>query len=154
MIKVTYLYNGIEYQTESQVRAAIAKKERKCFGKPQTAEEWLDLNVEKKETVIADPEPVEPTAEQLAKQKLDDEKSERDDEIERLTVIVDNMVFRANNNGIASLHEVRDAMSEDETTKFILANYEVVELTKDQVNRAYKAAVEARTVLMVKPYAE
>lgn len=154
MIKVTYLYNGIEYQTESQVRAAIAKKERKCFGKPQTAEEWLDLKVEKKETVNADPEPVEPTAEEIAKRQLEDAKKQRDEEIENSTVIVDNMVFKANNASITAMHEVLDSMADGETAQFILANYAVADVTKEQLKKAYNEAVSLRTSLMVKPYAE
>ena len=44
MIK-KYIFNGIEYTSEYSVRQAIFEKDRIAFGKPTTAEEWLELGV-------------------------------------------------------------------------------------------------------------
>ena len=64
------------------------------------------------------------------------------------------MVFKANNASITAMHEVLDSMADGETTQFILANYAVADVTKEQLKKAYDEAVSLRTSLMVKPYAE
>lgn len=154
MIEKVYKFNGIEYATLNAVRKAKYAKDRVIFGQPSTQKEFYDLGIELIERAISDPEPEVLTEEQLAKQKLEEAKSVRNEELNKQTVIVDNMVFDADADSIRSLHEVRDALEEGESSLFVLATDEVVTLTKDQIDRAYRAAVAARTALWVKPYAE
>lgn len=54
MIK-KYIFNGVEFSSERMVRQAIWRSDRKAFGKPKTAEEWLKLGV----TYIEEQEPIE-----------------------------------------------------------------------------------------------
>lgn len=54
MIK-KYVFNGVEFSSERMVRQAIWRSDRKAFGKPKTAEEWLKLGV----TYIEEQEPIE-----------------------------------------------------------------------------------------------
>lgn len=57
-----YLYKGVEYKSESEVRNAIFEQERKAFAKCVTADDWAKHNVEVKEVT-----PVV-TEEQMARQ--------------------------------------------------------------------------------------
>lgn len=61
MIK-TYIYNGVEYKTERQVRRAVFDNERKALPKCSTVEEWAKYGVQ-----LTEVEPVV-TDEQLAQQ--------------------------------------------------------------------------------------
>ena len=45
MIVKKYVFDNIEYLSESAVRQAIFVKYRVAFGKPKTAKEWLELGV-------------------------------------------------------------------------------------------------------------
>ena len=48
MIK-KYIFDGVEYLSEYEVRQAVFKKNRIAFGNPMNAEEWLALGVEYRE---------------------------------------------------------------------------------------------------------
>lgn len=54
MIK-KYIFNGVEYLSEYDVRQAIFDKERIAFGTPTTAEEWLKLGVKYIEEELVTP---------------------------------------------------------------------------------------------------
>lgn len=41
-----YLYKGVEYKSERELRKAIFEQERKVFGKPKTMQEWAEFCVE------------------------------------------------------------------------------------------------------------
>lgn len=41
-----YLYKGVEYKSERELRKAIFEQERKVFGSPKTIEEWAEFGVE------------------------------------------------------------------------------------------------------------
>lgn len=41
-----YLYKGVEYKSEQELRKAIFEQERKVFGKPKTVAEWAEFGVE------------------------------------------------------------------------------------------------------------
>lgn len=44
-----YLYKGVEYKSERELRKAIFEKERKAFAKCETEADWAKHNVEVKE---------------------------------------------------------------------------------------------------------
>lgn len=41
-----YLYKGVEYKNERELRKAIFEQERKVFGSPKTSAEWAEFGVE------------------------------------------------------------------------------------------------------------
>ncbi len=59
MIEKKWNYQGKDYSSEYAVRQAIWENERKAFGGPKTAEEWVVLGVTYSEMEVADPEPDE-----------------------------------------------------------------------------------------------
>ena len=58
----SYIYDGVEYATEREVRKAIFEHERKAFAKCETAEEWAQHGV----GIVV----TEPTIETLKAQKI------------------------------------------------------------------------------------
>lgn len=68
MIQKQYTYNEEVYYSEDDVRQAIFENENKAFGKPETAEEWEELDVVYTEVEIPDPEPPQPTQEEIINQ--------------------------------------------------------------------------------------
>lgn len=54
MIK-KYIFNGIEFFTEQDVRQAVFKETRKAFGKPKNVEDWEKVGV----TYVEQEEPIE-----------------------------------------------------------------------------------------------
>ena len=40
-----YIYQGVTYKSEREVRKAVFDNERKAFGSPETADEWSQLGV-------------------------------------------------------------------------------------------------------------
>lgn len=92
-----YLYKGVEYKSEREVRKTIFEQERKAFGKPKTAAEWSRLGVEIVETEKS--EIIAPTLESLKAQKL----KALDMEFKRYresgsTYLISSLGFKANAN--------------------------------------------------------
>ena len=65
-----YVYKGVEYKSEHQVRQAIWQTERKVFAKCEASEEWAQHGVEIcfKDEAIASP-PREPSLDELKQMK-------------------------------------------------------------------------------------
>ena len=50
-----YLYKGVEYKSERELRKAIFEQERKVFGSPKTSAEWAEFGVELIDAAVANP---------------------------------------------------------------------------------------------------
>lgn len=59
MIEKKWNYQGTDYHSIYALRQAIWELERKAFGSPKDADEWLALGVTYTESEVADPEPDE-----------------------------------------------------------------------------------------------
>lgn len=92
----TYKYQGIKYNSESQLRKAVWFKERKALPKRSTVEEWAKHGVE---LIITEPVATEPTLEQMKSKKL----SQLEANFNRYressdTYLVSSLGFKANAN--------------------------------------------------------
>lgn len=66
-----YLYKGVEYKSERELRKAIFEQERKVFGKPNTADEWAEFWVELIDAAAANPvAPRIPDLDELKQMKM------------------------------------------------------------------------------------
>lgn len=99
--------------------------------------------------VVAIPEP---TAEELQAQALAQAKAERANEVERLTVEVEGMVFDADETSQARMSVAASSMTDDETNVWVLHDNSVVQVTKAQLLLACRLARIAQSAVWTKPY--
>ena len=150
----TYIYEGAVYHSVPAVRTAISKATGVCFGTPTTAEEWAELGVNYSVIVEPDPAPVEPTPEEIAKQELEEAKRERKEAVAAIKVEVDGMTFDGDEvaqSRMARAITAADAAGMD-STAWVLANNEVANVTKAQLQQALSKAMLAMAELWTKPY--
>lgn len=159
MIKITYEYKGVEYATEFEVRRALGLN-GVAFGRPKNAKEWADLGVNYKVTTIADPLPVEPSAEDLAAQELKQKKEARKEAVSRIVVEVDGMMFDGDETSqdrmartITAVTALGLDLSETKVSWWLFDNT-CAEVTVAQLARALRLAGEEQTALWGTPYAE
>lgn len=66
-----YLYKGVEYKSERELRKAIFEQERKAFSQVNTAEDWLKFGVIlNQESEVEHSEPHEPDLAELKQMKI------------------------------------------------------------------------------------
>ena len=94
----------------------------------------------------------EPTQEELAEQALAQAKAERAEEVERLTVEVEGMVFDADETSQARMSVAASSMTDDETNVWVLHDNSVVQVTKAQLLLACRLARIAQSAVWTKPY--
>ena len=99
--------------------------------------------------VVAIPEP---TAEEIAAKALAEAKAERAEEVERLTVEVEGMVFDADETSQARMSVAASSMTDDETNVWVLHDNTVVQVTKVQLLKACRLARIAQSAVWTKPY--
>ena len=93
-----------------------------------------------------------PTEEELAEQALAQAKAERAEEVERLTVEVEGMVFDADETSQARMSVAASSMTDDETNVWVLHDNTVVQVTKAQLLLACRLARIAQSAVWTKPY--
>lgn len=153
MIK-TWTYNGIDYQSEWQVRQEVFKKDRVSFGEaPEEGkvEFWAQYGVVYAET----PEP-EPTPEEAEAKRLEEAKRVRAAKVEAITIEVDGMVFDGNEPAQSRMTR---AIAAAETagmteTVWVLADNTVATVTKAQLQQALAKAMLAMAEVWTEPYVE
>ena len=94
----------------------------------------------------------EPTQEELEAQALAQAKAERAEEVERLTVEVEGMVFDADETSQARMSVAASSMTDDETNVWVLHDNSVVQVTKAQLLQACRLARIAQSAVWTKPY--
>ena len=94
----------------------------------------------------------EPTQEELEAQALAQAKAERADEVEALTVEVEEMVFDADETSQARMSVAASSMTDDELNVWVLHDNSIVQVTKSQLMQACRLARIAQSAVWTKPY--
>lgn len=149
MIK-TWTYNGIEYQSEWQVRQEVFKKDRVSFGEaPEEGkvEFWAQFGVTYSEREL--------TPEEQEAQDLAIAKRERAAKVAAITVEVDGMVFDGDEQAQSRMARAITAAETAglESTVWVLADNTVATVTKAQLQQALAKAMIAMSELWTQPYA-
>lgn len=148
MIK-TWTYNGIDYQSEWQVRQEVFKKDRVSFGEaPEEGkvEFWAQYGVTYSEREL--------TPEEQEAQNLAIAKRERAAKVAAITVEVDGMVFDGDEQAQSRMARVITAAETAglESTVWVLADNTVATVTKVQLQQALAKAMIAMSELWTYPY--
>lgn len=148
MIK-TWTYNGIEYQSEWQVRQEVFKKDRVSFGEaPEEGkvEFWAQYGVTYSEREL--------TPEEQEAQNLAIAKRERAAKVAAITVEVDGMVFDGDEQAQSRMARAITAAETAglESTVWVLADNTVATVTKAQLQQALAKAMIAMSELWTYPY--
>lgn len=148
MIK-TWTYNGIDYQSEWQVRQEVFKKDRVSFGEaPEEgkAEFWAQYGVTYSEREL--------TPEEQEAQELAIAKRERAAKVAAITVEVDGMVFDGDEQAQSRMARAITAAETAglESTVWVLADNTVATVTKVQLQQALAKAMIAMSELWTYPY--
>ena len=150
MIK-TWTYNGIDYQSEWQVRQEVFKKDRVSFGEaPEEGkvEFWAQYGVTYSEREL--------TPEEQEAQNLAIAKRERAAKVAAITVEVDGMVFDGDEQAQSRMARAITAAETAglESTVWVLADNTVATVTKVQLQQALAKAMIAMSELWTEPYTE
>lgn len=148
MIK-TWTYNGIDYQSEWQVRQEVFKKDRVSFGEaPEEGkvEFWAQYGVTYSEREL--------TPEEQEAQDLAIAKRERAAKVAAITVEVDGMVFDGDEQAQSRMARAITAAETAglESTVWVLADNTVATVTKVQLQQALAKAMIAMSELWTYPY--
>jgi hypothetical protein len=148
MIK-TWTYNGIDYQSEWQVRQEVFKKDRVSFGEaPEEGkvEFWAQYGVTYSEREL--------TPEEQEAQNLAIAKRERAAKVAAITVEVDGMVFDGDEQAQSRMARAITAAETAglESTVWVLADNTVATVTKVQLQQALAKAMIAMSELWTYPY--
>lgn len=148
MIK-TWTYNGIDYQSEWQVRQEVFKKDRVSFGEaPEEGkvEFWAQYGVTYSEREL--------TPEEQEAQNLAIAKRERAAKVAAITVEVDGMVFDGDEQAQSRIARAITAAETAglESTVWVLADNTVATVTKAQLQQALAKAMIAMSELWTYPY--
>lgn len=148
MIK-TWTYNGIDYQSEWQVRQEVFKKDHVSFGEaPEEGkvEFWAQYGVTYSEREL--------TPEELEAQNLAIAKRERAAKVAAITVEVDGMVFDGDEQAQSRMARAITAAETAglESTVWVLADNTVATVTKAQLQQALAKAMIAMSELWTYPY--
>lgn len=148
MIK-TWTYNGIDYQSEWQVRQEVFKKDRVSFGEaPEEGkvEFWAQYGVTYSEREL--------TPEEQEAQELAIAKRERAAKVAAITVEVDGMVFDGDEQAQSRMARAITAAETAglESTVWVLADNTVATVTKAQLQQALAKAMIAMSELWTYPY--
>lgn len=148
MIK-TWTYNGIEYQSEWQVRQEVFNKDRVSFGEaPEEGkvEFWAQYGVTYSEREL--------TPEEQEAQNLAIAKRERAAKVAAITVEVDGMVFDGDEQAQSRMARAITAAETAglESTVWVLADNTVATVTKAQLQQALAKAMIAMSELWTYPY--
>lgn len=148
MIK-TWTYNGIDYQSEWQVRQEVFKKDRVSFGEaPEEGkvEFWAQYGVTYSEREL--------TPEEQEAQNLAIAKRERAAKVAAITVEVDGMVFDGDEQAQSRMARAITAAETTglESTVWVLADNTVAAVTKVQLQEALAKAMIAMSELWTYPY--
>lgn len=148
MIK-TWTYNGIDYQSEWQVRQEVFNKDRVSFGEaPEEgkAEFWAQYGVTYSEREL--------TPEEQEAQNLAIAKRERAAKVAAITVEVDGMVFDGDEQAQSRMARAITAAETAglESTVWVLADNTVATVTKVQLQQALAKAMIAMSELWTYPY--
>lgn len=148
MIK-TWTYNGIDYQSEWQVRQEVFKKDRVSFGEaPEEGkvEFWAQFGVTYSEREL--------TPEEQEAQNLAIAKRERAAKVAAITVEVDGMVFDGDEQAQSRMARAITAAETAglESTVWVLADNTVATVTKVQLQQALAKAMIAMSELWTYPY--
>lgn len=139
-----YLYKGVEYKSEREVRNAIFEHERKAFGNPKNEADWNVLGVSVREKMeTASPEPQEPDFAELKQMKLGSLESEFNEyRNSSKTFFVSSLGFKVNANvtafnnisGLVSqLRYKADKGEENPRVGFMTFDDELIMLTLDEM---------------------
>ena len=90
--------------------------------------------------------------EMIAEKALLFAKAKRAEEVERLTVEVEGMVFDADETSQARMSVAASSMTDDETNVWVLHDNTVVQVTKAQLLLACRLARIAQSAVWTKPY--
>lgn len=150
MIK-TWTYNGIDYQSEWQVRQEVFKKDRVSFGEaPEEGkvEFWAQYGVTYSEREL--------TPEEQEAQNLAIAKRERAAKVAAITVEVDGMVFDGDESAQSRMARAITAAETAglESTVWVLADNTVKNVTKAQLQQALSKAMLAMAELWTAPYSK
>jgi hypothetical protein len=148
MIK-TWTYNGIDYQSEWQVRQEVFKKDRVSFGEAPDegkVEFWAQYGVTYSEREL--------TPEEQEAQNLAIAKRERAAKVAAITVEVDGMVFDGDEQAQSRMARAITAAETAglESTVWVLADNTVATVTKVQLQQALAKAMIAMSELWTYPY--
>lgn len=148
MIK-TWTYNGIDYQSEWQVRQEVFKKDRVSFGEaPEEGkvEFWAQYGVTYSEREL--------TPEEQEAQNLAIAKRERAAKVAAITVEVDGMTFDGDEQAQSRMARAITAaeIAGLESTVWVLADNTVATVTKVQLQQALAKAMIAMSELWTYPY--
>lgn len=148
MIK-TWTYNGIDYQSEWQVRQEVFKKDRVSFGEaPEEGkvEFWAQYGVIYSEREL--------TPEEQEAQDLAIAKRERAAKVAAITVEVDGMTFDGDEQAQSRMTRAITVAETAglESTVWVLADNTVATVTKVQLQQALAKAMIAMSELWTYPY--
>ena len=150
MIK-TWTYNGIDYQSEWQVRQEVFKKDRVSFGEaPEEGkvEFWAQYGVTYSEREL--------TPEEQEAQNLAIAKRERAAKVATIKVEVDGMTFDGDESAQSRMARAITAAETAglESTVWVLADNTVKNVTKAQLQQALSKAMLAMAELWTAPYSK
>ena len=150
MIK-TWTYNGIDYQSEWQVRQEVFNKDRVSFGEaPEEGkvEFWAQYGVTYSEREL--------TPEEQEAQNLAIAKRERAAKVATIKVEVDGMTFDGDESAQSRMARAITAAETAglESTVWVLADNTVKNVTKAQLQQALSKAMLAMAELWTAPYSK
>ena len=148
MIK-TWTYNGVDYQSEWQVRQEVFKKDRVSFGEaPEEGkvEFWAQFGVTYSEREL--------TPEEQEAQNLAIAKRERAAKVAAIKVEVDGMTFDGDESAQSRMARAITAAETAglESTVWVLADNTVATVTKVQLQQALAKAMIAMSELWTYQY--
>lgn len=139
MIKKTYKYKEQAYSNADTVRQAIWKTERKAFGSPQNADEWVILGVTYIEEEITDPVP---SIDEVRQRKLSELNRVFADWREDGATLISSLGFEADADEKASA-DVSGLVTLGESAVFMDAENQPHELSLDQLKILQKEIIQS-----------
>lgn len=137
----TYTLNGKEYTSLWQIRN---ENQNLIFSNEVTDELLSRIGITTKD--VPDPEPQQPDPLVMAK-------NTRSMEVQRIVVVVDEMLFDGNENAQQRmLMKIQTWNTSDKTTKWVLADNIVADVTKDQLTKALQESVKEMNKIWLTPY--
>lgn len=142
-----FVFNNVEYSSESSLRKAIWESERKVFATPKNDTDWQKLGV-----TIVQVEKQGTSESEKALLRLLNAKRERKVAVARIVVEVDGMAFDGDETSQTRMARSIVAMTDEDRMPWVLSDNSIAEVTKHQLQAALRLAGLKQAELWTVPY--